>query len=51
MENVGWNYRLPQEMFEGWRQSGGHRSNMLKKGVQRVGIAEIGSYVKFFVCK
>jgi uncharacterized protein YkwD len=51
VENVGWNYLLPQEMFAGWQQSKGHRRNMLKKGVQRVGIAEVNSYVTFFACK
>ena len=51
VENVGWNYRLPQEMFECWQKSNSHRRNMLKEEVQRVGIAEIGSYVTFFACK
>jgi len=51
VENVGWNYNLPQEMFEGWRRSSGHNRNMLKKEVNRAGIAEVGRYVTFFACK
>jgi len=51
VENVGWNYQLPQEMFEGWRHSSGHNRNMLKKEVKRAGIAEVGKYVTFFACK
>ncbi len=51
VENVGWNYNLPQEMFESWRHSSGHNRNMLKKEVNRAGIAEEGRYVTFFACK
>jgi len=51
VENVGWNYPVPQEMFEGWRHSSGHNHNMLKKEVHRAGIAEVGKYVTFFACK
>jgi len=51
VENVGWNYALPQEMFDGWRHSSGHNRNMLKKEVTRAGIAEAGKYVTFFACK
>ena len=50
VENVGWNYPVPQEMFEGWRHSSGHNRNMLKKEVHRAGIAEVGRYVTFFAC-
>ncbi len=50
VENVGWNYKLPQEMFENWRNSSGHNRNMLKKEVNRAGIAEEGSYVTFLAC-
>ena len=51
VENVGWNYDSPLDMFEGWRRSRGHDRNMLKEGITRVGIAETGRYVTFFACR
>jgi uncharacterized protein YkwD len=51
VENVGWNYDLPVQMFEGWRRSGGHNRNMLKKGLNRAGVATVGKYVTFFACR
>lgn len=51
VENVGWNYSVPRQMFEGWQKSDGHNQNMLKEGIHRVGIAEIGKYVTFFACR
>ena len=51
VENVGWNYKTPQEMFEGWRNSPGHNQNMLADGIKKVGIAEVGDYITFFACQ
>ena len=51
VENVGWNYDTPAQLFEGWRRSGGHNRNMLKEGLSRAGIAETGKYVTFFACR
>jgi uncharacterized protein YkwD len=50
VENVGWNYSTPLKQFDGWRHSSGHDENMLKEGVTRAGIAEVGRYVTFFAC-
>jgi uncharacterized protein YkwD len=51
VENVGWNYRSPQSMFEGWRRSDDHNDNMLDARLNRAGIAEIDRYVTFFACR
>jgi uncharacterized protein YkwD len=51
VENVGWNYTTPLKQFDAWRRSSGHDQNMLKEGVYKAGIAEIGNYVTFFACK
>jgi uncharacterized protein YkwD len=51
VENVGWNYSTPLKQFDAWRRSSGHDQNMLKEGVYKAGIAEIGNYVTFFACK
>jgi len=51
VENVGWNYPNPLKMFESWRGSRGHDENMLKEGVRKVGIAEVGKYVTYFACQ
>lgn len=51
VENVGWNYPTPLKLFDGWRRSSGHNENMLKDGVNYVGIAEVGKYVTFFACQ
>lgn len=51
VENVGWNYSNPLKQFDAWRHSSGHDENMLKDGVAKAGIAEIGKYVTFFACK
>lgn len=50
IENVGWNFASPLQLFDGWRQSRGHNRNMLEDGVTRVGVAEIGRYVTYFAC-
>ncbi len=51
VENVGWNYSTPLQQFDAWRRSSGHDQNMLKEGIYKAGIAEIGKYVTFFACK
>lgn len=51
VENVAWNYRSPQALFEGWRRSEDHNDNMLNARLSRVGIAEIDRYVTFFACR
>ncbi|MCL2789830.1 MAG: CAP domain-containing protein [Desulfobulbus sp.] len=51
VENVGWNFSVPLKQFDAWRQSRDHDQNMLKEGVTKVGIAEVGNYVTFFACK
>lgn len=51
VENVGWNYSTPLQQFDAWRRSSGHDQNMLKDGIYKAGIAEIGKYVTFFACK
>jgi len=50
IENVGWNFISPLQMFDGWRESRGHNRNLLEDRVNRVGIAEIGRYVTYFAC-
>jgi len=50
IENVGWNFVSPLQMFDGWRESRGHNRNLLEDRVNRVGIAEIGRYVTYFAC-
>lgn len=50
VENIGWNYGSPLGVFEGWRKSRGHNKNLLKEGINRAGIAEVGKYVTFFAC-
>ena len=38
-ENIGAGYHTLAEAFSGWRDSPGHRANMLKNGVTQIGIA------------
>lgn len=38
-ENIGAGYHTLAEAFSGWRDSPGHRANMLKSGVTEIGIA------------
>jgi hypothetical protein len=37
-------------MFEGWRNSSGHNSNMLNARVGWAGVSQIGAYITFFAC-
>jgi uncharacterized protein YkwD len=51
VENIGAGYHTLAEAFSGWRDSPSHRSNMLKTGVTRMGIAAVyapGSKYKVF---
>ena len=41
VENVGAGYHTLAEAFSGWRDSPSHRANMLKAGVNRLGIAAV----------
>ena len=50
VENVGGDYHSPQEMMTAWRQSRRHDRNLLREGITRAGIAEVGNYVTFFAC-
>jgi uncharacterized protein YkwD len=51
VENISAGYHTLAEAFSGWRDSPSHRSNMLKGGVTRMGIAAVyapGSKYKVF---
>jgi uncharacterized protein YkwD len=50
VENVGWNYRSPEEQFEAWRASPGHNGNMLAPRVDRMGIGGVADYVTMIAC-
>jgi uncharacterized protein YkwD len=41
VENIGAGYHTLAEAFSGWRDSPPHRANMLKSGVNRMGIAAV----------
>jgi uncharacterized protein YkwD len=49
-ENVGWNSRSAYEQFSGWRDSSGHRQNMLDGTMRRAGVSRVGAFVTFFAC-
>jgi uncharacterized protein YkwD len=40
-ENIGAGYHTLAEAFSGWRDSPGHRANMLLEGATRMGIAAV----------
>ena len=50
VENVGWNYRLPKDQFDGWRASPSHDRNMLNPSVDRIGIGTAANYVTMIAC-
>jgi len=50
VENVGWNYATGQAMFDGWKSSPGHDTNMKHVGISSVGLARVGAYVTMFAC-
>jgi uncharacterized protein YkwD len=41
VENIGAGYHTLAEAFSGWRDSPPHRANLLRKGVNRLGIAAV----------
>jgi uncharacterized protein YkwD len=41
VENIGAGYHTLAEAFSGWRDSPGHRANMLKSGAAHMGIAAV----------
>ena len=49
-ENVGWNSRTPYEQFTGWRDSAGHKKNILNGMLKYAGVSKAGAYVTFFAC-
>jgi uncharacterized protein YkwD len=50
VENAGLNSPTPHSQFVGWRDSSGHRVNMLDRRVKYAGISKFGPYVTFFAC-
>lgn len=50
VENVGWNHRTPEALFDGWVRSPSHHRNLLEPKVARVGIGIDARYVTFFAC-
>jgi uncharacterized protein YkwD len=50
VENVGWNYRSPEDQFDGWRASPGHNLNMLNPRVDRMGIGAVANYITMIAC-
>jgi uncharacterized protein YkwD len=50
VENVGWNYRTPEDQFRAWKASREHNKNLLNKKITHTGIARVGTYVTFFAC-
>jgi uncharacterized protein YkwD len=50
VENLGWNHQTAQSLFDAWKKSPGHNSNMLKRKLRRAGIGKEGAYVTLFVC-
>jgi uncharacterized protein YkwD len=50
VENVAWNQKTPQSLFDGWRTSPGHNRNLLDRKIRRVGLERSGAYTTFFAC-
>lgn len=38
-ENIGWNYRSVPAVMDGWKNSSGHRKNLLNPRVREIGFA------------
>ena len=51
VENVGWNYRVPDAQLDSWRRSPGHDRNLLDARVTRMGIGVASGYVTFVACQ
>jgi uncharacterized protein YkwD len=43
-ENIAKDYKFPQQVFDGWKNSDGHNKNMLGASYSKVGIAYKGYY-------
>jgi uncharacterized protein YkwD len=43
-ENIAKDYKFPQQVFDGWKNSDGHNKNMLGASYRKVGIAYKGYY-------
>ena len=43
-ENIAKDYKFPQQVFDGWKNSDGHNKNMLAASYSKVGIAYNGYY-------
>ncbi|HEY5819320.1 MAG TPA: CAP domain-containing protein [Mesorhizobium sp.] len=50
-ENAGYNYKNAQQLFLGWRNSPGHRTNMLRPNLRYAGVSVVGDYATFFACQ
>ncbi|MBF0505248.1 MAG: CAP domain-containing protein [Nitrospirae bacterium] len=50
VENVGWNYSTPGDVFNSWRKSDEHNKNMLDRNIRKAGISKVGAYVTFIAC-
>ena len=50
-ENVGYNYRNAQQLFLGWRNSAGHRTNLLRPNLRYAAVSVVGAYATFFACQ
>ena len=51
VENVGWNYRVPQRQLDAWRASPGHERNLLDPRLMRMGAGEASGYVTWIACR
>ncbi len=49
-ENVGYNYRNAQHLVSGWKNSGQHRTNLLRPNMRYAGVSVVGDYATFFAC-
>jgi uncharacterized protein YkwD len=50
-ENVGHKYRNAQQLFTGWKNSGSHRTNMLRPNIRYAGVYVAGAFSTFFACE
>ena len=51
VENVGWNYRTPDDQLDGWQRSPEHDRNLLDARVKQMGIGVASGYVTFIACQ
>ena len=50
-ENVGQKYRSAQSLFAGWKNSPGHRRNLLRPKLRYAGVSVVGDFATFFACE